>query len=134
MLVDAGSATSKLEQETNEKEANSDKKHIKKPQTRDWGGRNSTVNITELLVKTLRWPKTCHSPPSALLEAGWGCWPQDPELGGVEHGTREKGQKEMRSFRNNFNCVINEACLYSFDILEYVRALIVLWINSLLHI
>lgn len=30
MLVDAGSATSKLEQETNEKEANNDKKHIKK--------------------------------------------------------------------------------------------------------
>lgn len=71
MLVDAGSATSKLEQETNEKEANNDKKHIKKKtQTRDGGGRNSTVNITELLVKTSRWPKTCHSPPSALLEAG----------------------------------------------------------------
>lgn len=31
MVVDAGSATSKLEQETNEKEANNDEKHKNKP-------------------------------------------------------------------------------------------------------
>lgn len=36
MLVDAGSATSKLEQETNEKEANNDKKHIKKTPDSRW--------------------------------------------------------------------------------------------------
>lgn len=40
----------------------------------------------------------------------------------------------MKSLCNHFNCAINEDFLYKFDNLEYIRALIALLINTLLHI
>lgn len=66
MLVHTESAASDLEQETKEKGANDDEKHIKT--NPDWRlQRQKTPK--QLLVKTSRGHKTCCSPSSARLGA-----------------------------------------------------------------
>lgn len=45
------------------------------------------MNIIQFLVNASRQPKTCHSPPAALLEDA----DHRPLSWGLEHSTREKG-------------------------------------------